>query len=325
MGPEEAQAAARKVRLLCEADRLLGVRDWPVSRSSLTVSAPLSPATGEELSIVAKRSNQSVPVSPAKVEQTSAVSAVDAGLKARLETLVREFPSQLDPVPGADAEARPDPMFSAHYALKGSSIEVVQRKALELAQQCEQVKMCKKCGLYDVSTQSVFGVGHPDARIVFVGEAPGADEDRTGFPFVGRAGQLLTAMIEKGMGLRREHVYICNIVKHRPPENRIPAPDEIAACQEHLWWQLRLLEPHLIVTLGLPATQTLLRKKESMARMRGEPFEIYLTSAVEPEGPAYVCVPTYHPAYLLRNPADKRKTWEDLKKVMSLTKIPTRA
>lgn len=233
----------------------------------------------------------------------------------RLKVLIEQFPPEHEP-PGADPQNRPDPLSSAQDALKGSPIEVVKLKAQALAQQAEQVRGCNRCNLYGSCTQKVFGIGHPDTRIVFVGEAPGADEDRIGYPFMGRAGRLLTDIVEKGMKIRREHVYICNVVKCRPPENRTPTTDEMAVCQDHLWAQLSVIEPEFIVALGSPATQTLLSTKESIGRLRGQFFELYLSGSDLTGGPVAKCLPTYHPAYLLRNPDDKKKVWEDIKKVM---------
>lgn len=326
MESADSQVIGRKLRLLWESDRLLGVKDWPVRRDCLTAASASSPAGNhEDSSAVAKRTSKSSVASVAKPQASAdRAPAVDSDADERLAAVMREFPPELDEPPGADPKNRPDPMFSARHALKGSPVDVVKIKAESLAQQAEQLKECKRCGLYKVSTQSVFGIGHPDTRVVFVGEGPGAEEDRTGYPFVGRAGQLLTAMIEKGMGLRREHVYICNVVKHRPPENRTPTTDEMAACQEHLWLQLSVLEPEFVVALGAPATQTLLSKKGSLGSVRGQVFDVCLAGADLAGGPVAKCVPTYHPAYLLRNPADKKKAWEDLKKVMALMNIPSR-
>jgi uracil-DNA glycosylase len=251
---------------------------------------------------------------------TTKKGLVPADLESHLKALVEQFPPQIEP-PGADS-ARPDPLHSARYALKGSSVDAVNLRVAALAKQAEQVKECQRCGLCKGCTQKVFGVGHPDARVVFVGEAPGADEDRLGFPFVGRAGQLLTSMVEKGMGLRREHVYICNVVKCRPPENRTPTTEEIAACHDHLYAQLGVIQPEFIVALGLPAMQTLLNIKDSLGRRRGQFVEIFLSGSEAIGGPTVRCLPTYHPAYLLRVPTDKKKAWDDLKKVMAEMGIP---
>lgn len=164
---------------------------------------------------------------------------------------------------------------------------------------------CRRCKLCDGRKNIVFGSGNPRAELVFVGEGPGADEDQQGVPFVGAAGQLLTKMIE-AMGYRRDDVYICNVVKCRPPGNRNPEPDEVTACEPFLRAQLRAVQPRVIVALGKFAAQTLLRDQTPITKMRGHWREY--------EG--IKLMPTFHPAYLLRQPAEKKKAWEDLQQVM---------
>ncbi len=164
---------------------------------------------------------------------------------------------------------------------------------------------CARCGLGGGRKHLVFGVGNPGAELMFVGEGPGADEDRQGEPFVGRAGQLLTKMIE-AMGFRREEVYIANVVKCRPPENRNPEPDEMDACEPFLRRQIGAVKPKVIVALGKIAAQRLLRDPTPISRLRGRWFEL--------EGVRLM--PTFHPAYLLRSPDEKKKAWEDLQLVM---------
>ena len=166
---------------------------------------------------------------------------------------------------------------------------------------------CQRCKLGRTRTNLVFGEGNAKAELMFVGEAPGADEDATGRPFVGRAGQLLTKMIE-AIGLKREDVYIANVLKSRPPGNRNPEKDEIEACIPFLYRQIAVIRPRLIVTLGNPATQELLETKTGISKMRGE-FQDY------PRLAGIKVLPTFHPAYLLRSPDKKREAWEDLKKV----------
>jgi uracil-DNA glycosylase family 4 len=165
---------------------------------------------------------------------------------------------------------------------------------------------CRRCKLWSGRTHLVFGVGNPKAKLMFVGEGPGRDEDLQGEPFVGRAGQLLTDIITKGMGLRRQDVYIANVVKCRPPENRNPEPDEVASCEPFLKKQIDLVKPEIIVALGKFAVQTLLQSKVPITRLRGQ-WHTYQGIRL---------MPTLHPAYLLRNPADKKLVWEDIKKVM---------
>ena len=179
-----------------------------------------------------------------------------------------------------------------------------------------QVRDCKKCPLSKTRTKTVFGQGNPRARLVFVGEAPGFEEDVQGLAFVGRAGQLLTKMIEGGMGLTRDDVFICNVLKCRPPNNRTPSLSEIAACSPYLFEHLQAIQPEVICALGAPASQTLLKTKESIGRLRGR-FHDFYPSSSPMEGPAIPLMPTYHPAYLLRSPGEKRKSWEDLKLIMT--------
>ncbi len=164
---------------------------------------------------------------------------------------------------------------------------------------------CRRCKLHTGRTQIVFGVGHPEARLMFVGEGPGADEDEQGVPFVGRAGQLLTQII-KAMGLAREDVYIANVVKCRPPGNRNPEPDEIEACSPFLKAQIASIAPVVIVALGKFAAQTLLQTETPISRLRGQ---FHRLDGVD-------VMPTFHPSYLLRNPSAKREVWEDMKLVM---------
>lgn len=166
---------------------------------------------------------------------------------------------------------------------------------------------CQRCKLWQTRTNIVFGEGHAHAELMIVGEAPGADEDASGRPFVGRAGQLLTKMIE-AIQFSREDVYIANILKSRPPDNRNPEADETKACIPFLYRQIAVVHPKLIVTLGNPATQGLLETKVGITKLRGE-FHDY------PRIPGIKVLPTFHPAYLLRSPDKKREAWEDLKKV----------
>lgn len=171
-----------------------------------------------------------------------------------------------------------------------------------------EAEVCKKCRLCEGRTKVVFGVGNTKPRLVFVGEGPGRDEDLQGEPFVGKAGQLLTAAIEKGMKIKRSDVYICNVVKCRPPENRTPLPDEVAACSDYLNKQLELLNPEVIVALGGPAQSALCGVEGGITRLRGK----WLKWREIP------VMPTFHPAYILRNPPAKKEFWEDLKLVMEV-------
>lgn len=175
----------------------------------------------------------------------------------------------------------------------------------------KEVSGCTKCELCKKRTQTVFGVGNPTSKLVFVGEAPGEDEDRQGIPFVGRAGGLLTDIIEKGMKIPRDEVYICNVIKCRPPNNRDPLPEEKVQCEPYLVRQLELIKPRVICALGLHAAHSLLRIDDSLARMRGR-WHFYQGIPVRV---------TYHPAYLLRLEGEelkkqKTKTWEDIQQVI---------
>ena len=167
---------------------------------------------------------------------------------------------------------------------------------------------CTRCKLHTLGrSQIVFGVGNPHADLMFVGEAPGADEDIQGVPFVGRAGQLLTKIIE-AIDLKREDVYIANVIKCRPPQNRNPEPDEVEKCEPFLFQQIDIIKPKVIVALGKFGAQTLLRTLDPISRLRGRVFE-YRGAKL---------IPTFHPAYLLRNPSSKREVWEDMKLVRKL-------
>lgn len=176
-----------------------------------------------------------------------------------------------------------------------------------------EVAACRRCEhLACTRTQTVFGVGNKQPRLCFMGEAPGADEDRRGEPFVGRAGQLLTDIIEKGMQLKRSDIYILNVLKCRPPDNRTPTDDEIANCREYFERQLDILQPEFICLLGATAVKALLNVKQSLGRLRGQWFN---------HGNSRVMV-TYHPSYLLRNPPAKKDTWEDIQMLMREMGMP---
>jgi uracil-DNA glycosylase family 4 len=184
------------------------------------------------------------------------------------------------------------------------TLPVIQAQDPSLEAIREDIGECTRCKLHEQRTHIVFGEGDPQARLVFIGEGPGADEDATGRPFVGRAGQLLDKIIA-AIGLKRDECYIANVVKCRPPGNRTPERDEVATCEQFLFRQLALIKPEVIVALGSPAFQCLLRTKDSITRSRGE----------WREWNGIKVMPTFHPAYLLRSPDKKREAWEDLKKV----------
>lgn len=216
------------------------------------------------------------------------------------------------PVVGAPVRVSP--------AARTGASDVAQR--LRLLDEGE-VQGCRKCRLSETRTQTVFGCGSPTARLVFVGEAPGFHEDRQGVPFVGDAGDMLTRMIQRGMGLSRDEVFICNVVKCRPPGNRDPAADEILACASYLQRQLEYIHPEVIIALGAPAAKTLLHSQEGIGKLRGR-FHEYFLAGVAGQGPSVPLMPTYHPSYLLRCPGEKGKTWSDLQMVMARLGLPIR-
>ena len=215
-------------------------------------------------------------------------------------------------LPGFEAPERkpipafaPPPSIAPTFAPRGDLPD-------DLGTLARLVTECRKCGLCGTRTNTVFADGSRTAKLVFIGEAPGRDEDLRGLPFVGRAGQLLDKMIA-AIDLRREDVYICNVLKCRPPENRTPAPDEVEQCLPYLEQQLALVQPALICALGLSAAQALLKTKSSMASLRGRTFEYR----------GIPLIPTYHPAALLRNPGLKREAWADMQRVRDTLKART--
>jgi DNA polymerase len=189
-----------------------------------------------------------------------------------------------------------------------ATISIHKSPADALAAVRTDIGDCTRCKLHRLGRrQIVFGVGNPSADLMFVGEAPGHDEDVQGIPFVGRAGQLLTKIIE-AIGLTRDDVYIANVIKCRPPENRNPEQDEVETCEPFLFQQIDIIKPKVIVALGTFAARALLRTLDPISRLRGRVYE-YRGAKL---------IPTFHPAYLLRNPASKREVWEDMKKVRTL-------
>ena len=202
------------------------------------------------------------------------------------------FANATPPIAAAGARS----LFEVAERIEGDSLDGIR----------DDIGECTRCKLHKSRHRIVFGDGNTRAKLVFVGEGPGEEEDRQGLPFVGRAGKLLTQMIE-AMGLDRKDVYICNVVKCRPPSNRTPEKDEIATCLPFLERQLAVIEPKVIVCLGSVAAQALLKTGEAMSRLRGKWFEWRGAKLL----------PTYHPAYLLRNPSAKAIVWEDLQLVMA--------
>lgn len=225
---------------------------------------------------------------------------INAELKNIVESL--KAYAELERESGTEVFMRPTkepPKAAQKSRSKEIALEVLRREILE----------SKCCQLCRTRTNLVFGSGSPDAKLMFVGEAPGADEDLQGLPFVGRAGQLLTKIIES-IGLKRSDVYICNILKCRPPNNRVPFPTEILACESYLNRQIDIIKPEIICALGKFAAQTLLKVQTPITQLRGKFYDY--------DGAKLM--PTFHPAYLLRNPADKRLVWEDMKKIKTALK-----
>ena len=222
--------------------------------------------------------------------QVPAVAPATTAASAQPSTDVPAPIVPLDQVPPGIVVGKP-PALGFDDIARLSSLEAI----------ADVVRACTRCSLYQTATHSVPGEGNPHARFVCVGEAPGATEDQTGRPFVGAAGQLLTKILA-AIGFAREDVFICNVIKHRPPGNRNPLPNEIAACSPYLVRQLELIQPGVILALGTFAAQTLLETKESIGKLRGRIHRYH----------GIPLVVTYHPAALLRNPSWKRPTWDDV-------------
>jgi len=240
-----------------------------------------------------KRSTKSV--------AAGAPAALPAAAPAAQPTM-KPAVASVPPTPKAAPPASVLPVANAPSLFE--AVDRVENDTLERIR--EDLGECTRCRLSKQRNKIVFGQGNPRAELVFVGEGPGHDEDVQGLAFVGRAGKLLTQMIE-AMGFTREQVYICNVVKCRPPENRKPEDDEVATCSPYLYRQLDVIKPKAVVCLGATAAQALLKTKDSISRYRGQWFDYRNTKLLV----------TYHPAYLLRNPNAKGDVWKDLQKVMA--------
>ncbi len=236
------------------------------------------------------------------VNETCELVKQAANKKRRTITVSPEVAGMLDQV--AAQEAQPVAASASASAPPSPATATGDPGGLDALQ--AQVAACTQCGLHETRTNTVFGDGSPTADLVFVGEAPGADEDAQGIPFVGRAGKLLTDIIEKGMKIPRSDVYICNVLKCRPPENRDPKPAEKNVCEPFLIQQLELIRPKVICALGTHAAQTLLNVDTTIGKLRGS-WHFYHGIPLRA---------TYHPAYLLRSPREKSKTWEDVQAIM---------
>jgi uracil-DNA glycosylase family 4 len=215
----------------------------------------------------------------------------------------RQRPDAVNPPEGGhhptEETSTANPVVSGFRRIDADTLDLLKS---DIGDDCRRCKLCTMG-----RSQIVFGVGNPKARLMFVGEAPGEEEDKRGEPFVGRAGQLLTKIIE-AIGLTREQVYIANVIKCRPPGNRNPEADEVEQCEPFLFRQIDVIKPRVIVPLGKFAAQSLLKTMDPITRLRGRQFD-YRGAAL---------IPTFHPAYLLRNPSAKREVWEDMKKVRAI-------
>ena len=246
------------------------------------------------------------PASPAQAEAKESAPRRELPQVEVQESVPSRPPPSHQPQP-AD---RPQPAPSRHVLqprLQGIEVPAdPQERIARLEALCERTRTCQACPLHEHRKQAVFSRGNPSAELMFVGEGPGADEDAQGEPFVGRAGQLLDKMIQ-AIGFEPDQVYICNVVKCRPPENRTPTPEEMAACLPYLHEQIALVSPKVMVALGGTAARGLLGIEEGITRVRGK-WKLYKASIP--------VMPTFHPSYLLRNEAAKRDVWLDLKAVV---------
>lgn len=290
------ESAKARVRLYLRSERAMGLSMVPRVEDAPDSSVTEAPLAVAPVAAARRREppQPKLPVkSPAQAPRSKPVADVP-GDRAALES------EGLIPMPTAiDFTAPP--------------LETDEKRRRLIAMDEIEVRGCTKCRLCETRTHTVFGEGDVDAQIFFIGEGPGETEDHTGRPFVGRAGELLNKMIG-GMGLRREQVMIANVVKCRPPNNRVPAPDEVATCTPYLERQLEIVRPRAIVTLGLPATQYMLQTKMSMGKMRGN---WHSWRGIK-------LMPTYHPAYVLRNPTYETRAavWSDLKQVLAHLGLP---
>jgi len=239
---------------------------------------------------------------PPDVQVSAAASEVMPVIEE--PSLPKREPKSIQPVAASAALHKLEPLPVPSSPSLFEAVNKIENDTLPLIR--ENLGECTRCKLHKTRKKIVFGDGNPKAQLVFVGEGPGADEDAQGLPFVGRAGKLLTQMIE-AMGLQRKDVYICNVVKCRPPENRQPEKDEVTECSPFLLRQIDTIAPKVIVCLGSTAAQTILQTNRGISHFRGEWLEFRGRKLMA----------TYHPAYLLRNPAAKSEVWKDLQKVMA--------
>ena len=267
--------------------------------------------------IIASHCGAAVPSDrmPAMSDEYQQLTRAARQLVAIEELLGGDFiPAERNPLPEIEAAPAAEAQAQAPQAPAAEAMTPDQKAAALGEMDAGEVQGCTKCGLCQGRHHTVFGEGDPDADLLFVGEGPGRDEDLSGRPFVGRAGELLTKMIA-AMGLRREDVFIGNIVKCRPPNNRAPLPDEVDACWDYLVRQIAIIQPKVIVTLGNPSTHALLDTRVGITRLRGSWQTL---SMIGPGVGGTPVMPTFHPAYVLRQytPDNRRKVWSDLQMVM---------
>ena len=276
-----------------------GITDY-LEMMQLTGISEIKKPSGREAAVVAP----AVAPHPNPLPKGEGTMRALPGREGTTRTLPEGEGITTSPLPGERVRVRglPETQRSAVPRLPANDSKSEQLRSL-----AEEVKMCTRCkDLASSRTQTVFGTGNPDSSLIFLGEAPGADEDKKGEPFVGRAGQLLTDIITRGMQIRREDVYICNILRCRPPGNRNPMPDEAAHCRPFLDRTLEIIQPKFICCLGAVAAKNLLASEKTIGALRGKVWDYH--------GIKVIC--TYHPAYLLRNPSAKKDTWEDIKLLM---------
>lgn len=283
----------------------LGLGPFYMKRTASPVASPSRADSMAAHTASAAAPAQAASPAPAASAAVAASALSEPGRTA--DESRRSVASQPAPRPAPPDASVARPSLPVIQAPSGPSLfeERIENDSLERIR--ADIGDCTRCKLHKARTKIVFGVGNPKAELVFVGEGPGHDEDIQGEPFVGRAGKLLTQMIE-AMGLERKDVYICNVVKCRPPENRLPERDEIEICSPFLMRQLAAIQPKVICCLGACSAQTLLQTNQGISRFRGEWFDFRGAKLIA----------TYHPAYLLRNPNAKGEVWKDLQKVMAV-------
>lgn len=318
---EELASIAASVRALVEWHEATGSLGLPVEGDAQAALASIAEGRGGPRARPAARASQP-DVPPANVRPSAPMTPGPAphAPQAIAPPPARPAPDRA-PMPAAAAPAAPprqaEPTRQAEPARQAEppkQVEPPEERRARLALIAEEVRSCTRCVLHAQRTQTVFARGNPGAELCFIGEGPGAEEDARGEPFVGKAGQLLDKMVQ-AMGYQRDDVYICNIVKCRPPLNRKPEPPEMEACSSYLEGQLGIVSPRVIVALGATAVQGLIGTFEGITRMRGK-WKLY-------KGRVPI-MPTFHPAYLLRQPTAKREVWQDLQEVMRFLGKPAR-